>query len=120
MASFEGYRHEAGSNMSEVERVADAMSATAERYGLSVVNKAFHAFNTQGMTGVLVLAESHFSIHTWPESGFAAVDLFTCNRDRNAQEITLLAIEYFAELLGCKVTNYTSVKREGFSNKKDF
>ena len=38
----------------------------------------FHKFNPQGVTGVVVISESHISIHTWPEHGYAAVDVFTC------------------------------------------
>ena len=38
----------------------------------------FHEFEPQGVTGVIVLSESHLSIHTWPETGYAAVDFYTC------------------------------------------
>jgi S-adenosylmethionine decarboxylase len=43
-----------------------------------IVQSVFHLFNPHGVSGVVVIAESHFAIHTWPEYGYAAVDLFTC------------------------------------------
>jgi len=46
--------------------------------GATPLHEVVHAFSPHGVTGVVVIAESHFAIHTWPEHGFAAVDLFTC------------------------------------------
>jgi S-adenosylmethionine decarboxylase len=51
----------------------------AEVAGARVLNSYFHSFGTgDGVTGVVLLAESHISIHTWPESGLAAADIFMC------------------------------------------
>ena len=51
----------------------------AETAGATVLGSHFHSFGSlQGITGVVLLAESHISIHTWPESDFAAVDIFMC------------------------------------------
>ncbi len=50
----------------------------AELAGATVVNDCFHRFSPQGVSGVVVIAESHLSIHTWPECGYAALDFFTC------------------------------------------
>jgi S-adenosylmethionine decarboxylase len=58
-----------------------ALRAAAVAIGARVLSAAFHAFSPHGVTGVLLLAESHLSIHTWPEHGYAAVDLFTCGGD---------------------------------------
>ncbi len=46
----------------------------------TVVDSVFHKFNPYGLSGVIVLAESHFAIHTWPEHNYAAIDLFTCGK----------------------------------------
>jgi S-adenosylmethionine decarboxylase len=55
------------------------LRAAAEAAGARILHGHFHAFGPeQGVTGVLLLAESHISIHTWPEAGFAAVDIFMC------------------------------------------
>lgn len=54
------------------------MSQAAEVAGATVLKTAFQDFNPQGVSGVVVIAESHLTIHTWPEHGYAAVDIFTC------------------------------------------
>jgi S-adenosylmethionine decarboxylase len=46
--------------------------------GAEVREVAFHKFSPQGVSGVVVISESHLAIHTWPELGYAAVDVFTC------------------------------------------
>jgi S-adenosylmethionine decarboxylase len=60
------------------DTLRDAMLSAAVKARCTVVSEAFHKFSPQGVTGVVVLAESHISIHTWPELGYAAVDIFTC------------------------------------------
>jgi S-adenosylmethionine decarboxylase proenzyme len=47
--------------------------------GLTIVGDAFHQFQPQGVTGTVLLAESHLAIHTWPECGFVTVDVYVCN-----------------------------------------
>ncbi len=55
------------------------LRAAAEAAGARILHSHFHSFGqSQGVTGVLLLAESHISIHTWPEYGFAAADIFMC------------------------------------------
>ena len=56
----------------------DAMVTAAVDCGAVVLGDSFHRFSPQGVSGVVVIAESHLSIHTWPEYGYAAVDIFTC------------------------------------------
>jgi S-adenosylmethionine decarboxylase len=48
------------------------------RGGGTIVTDVFHTFNPHGVSGVIVIAESHVAIHTWPEHGYAAVDIFSC------------------------------------------
>ena len=55
-----------------------AITNAAKRAGATLLNLITHRFDPQGVTGLALLAESHISIHTWPESGYAAVDVFTC------------------------------------------
>jgi S-adenosylmethionine decarboxylase len=56
----------------------DTITAAASEAGATLLNLITHRFQPQGVTGLALLAESHISIHTWPESGYAAVDVFTC------------------------------------------
>lgn len=60
------------------EYVAETMLAAVEASGATVIQPFFHQFAPQGVSGVVVISESHFSIHTWPEYGYAALDVFTC------------------------------------------
>ncbi len=46
--------------------------------GATIISDTFHEFSPHGVSGVVVIAESHVAIHTWPEHGYAAVDIFTC------------------------------------------
>ncbi|MFC2010878.1 adenosylmethionine decarboxylase [Chloroflexota bacterium] len=52
--------------------------AAASVAGATVLGESFHQFNPHGVSGVVIIAESHIFIHTWPECGYAAVDIFTC------------------------------------------
>jgi len=54
------------------------MVDAALRTGAEIREVAFHKFSPQGVSGVVVISESHLAIHTWPEFGYAAVDVFTC------------------------------------------
>jgi S-adenosylmethionine decarboxylase len=56
----------------------NAITSAAKRAGATLLHLVTHHFEPQGVTGLALLAESHISIHTWPESGYAAVDVFTC------------------------------------------
>jgi len=62
-------------DMGYLERI---MAQAAEVAGATVLKTAFQNFNPQGVSGVVVFAESHLTIHTWPEYGYAAIDIFTC------------------------------------------
>jgi S-adenosylmethionine decarboxylase proenzyme len=54
------------------------MQEAALKSNATIVNSVFHRFSPHGVSGVVVIAESHLAIHTWPEYSYAAVDLFTC------------------------------------------
>ena len=54
------------------------MLAAANEAGATVLGESFHQFNPHGISGAVIIAESHLFIHTWPEYGYAAVDIFTC------------------------------------------
>lgn len=62
----------------DLQFVEKVMRKAAVISGATIVDAVFHKFSPQGVTGVVVVAESHFSIHTWPEYGYCAIDIFTC------------------------------------------
>ena len=67
------------SRLDDVDHVADALRRAARACGATVLESRLHPFDeNDGVTGVVLLAESHVTIHTWPEHDYAAVDLFMC------------------------------------------
>lgn len=59
----------------------EVLTGAARAAGARVLEARFHHFGEgQGVTGVVLLAESHISVHSWPETGFAALDIFLCGR----------------------------------------
>ncbi|MDA3915500.1 MAG: adenosylmethionine decarboxylase [Deltaproteobacteria bacterium] len=58
--------------------VEKALLQAASNSGATIISSSFHGFNPQGVSGVVVIAESHFTVHAWPEHDYAAVDIFTC------------------------------------------
>lgn len=75
LAEIYGCDAEILNNRKLIEKI---MVESALKAGAEVREVAFHKFSPQGVSGVVVISESHLAIHTWPELGYAAVDIFTC------------------------------------------
>lgn len=75
--------------LDDAARIERMMRSAADAAQATVVSATFHRFAPQGVSGVVVIAESHLSIHTWPEYGYAAVDFYTCGdcRPERAHEL---------------------------------
>lgn len=85
-------------------RIEAMMRAAASAAGARVLSAHFHRFGGEGgVTGVLLLAESHLSVHTWPEVGLAAVDAFMCGRARAEAAVDALCAAMRAERRTCEV-----------------
>ena len=66
-------------NLCDPDHIDRALREAAEAAGATILHSHFHHFSPNGgVSGVLVLAESHISIHTWPERDFASIDIFMC------------------------------------------
>ena len=63
--------------LNDAQRIENYMKRAALECGATIVSSTFQTFNPHGVSGVIVIAESHLAIHTWPEYGYAAVDVFT-------------------------------------------
>lgn len=61
-----------------LDKVTEIMVTAAKTAKATVVEVAFHEFNPFGISGMVIIAESHLAIHTWPEYNYAAVEIFTC------------------------------------------
>jgi len=59
----------------------------AKKAGATVIETLLHQFNPYGLSGIVIIAESHLAIHTWPEHGYAAIDIFTCGNVKVAENI---------------------------------
>ena len=100
--------------LNDVDMIEAHMMQAAEAAGATIVERTFHHFSPHGVSGVVVIAESHLAIHTWPEYGYAAVDLFTCGD-------TILpdpCFEYLKEALGAENYSVTEMKRGILQNVK--
>ncbi len=81
--------------ISNVKQVTDAMVGAAKAANATIVDVSFHEFNPFGISGMVIIAESHLSIHTWPEYNYAAVDIFTCGDVINPGDAARYLIERF-------------------------
>jgi len=78
--------------------VRTTISRAAKTSGAQLLDLITHRFHPQGVTGLALLAESHISIHTWPESRYAAVDVFTCGDHTNPEKACdLLRKEFYSQ-----------------------
>jgi S-adenosylmethionine decarboxylase proenzyme len=75
-------------------RIENYMKRAAIECGATIVSATFNTFNPHGVSGVVVIAESHLAIHTWPEYGYAAVDVFTCGETVDPEVATRALKEY--------------------------
>ncbi len=96
--------------INNLDRVKTAMVEAARRAQASIVDVCFHEFNPFGISGVVVIAESHLAIHTWPEYRFAAVDVFTCGDTLQPQ----VAVDYLAAEMGAARTSAIELQRGVF------
>jgi len=64
--------------LNDLELLQNYMREAVIESGATIIDSTFHKFNPHGISGVIVIAESHMALHTWPEYGYAAIDFFTC------------------------------------------
>jgi S-adenosylmethionine decarboxylase len=83
-------------NLDSSRRVRRALLDIVDALHLTLLSIKIHKFSPIGVTGVAVVSESHVVIHTWPELGYAAVDVFTCGEQRNPDDAVPVLREHFA------------------------
>jgi S-adenosylmethionine decarboxylase len=66
--------------LDEIGHIEETLKRCIEAAGATLLHMHLHRFQPTGVSGVAVLAESHISIHTWPEAGYAAIDVFMCGK----------------------------------------
>ncbi|MCE5195138.1 MAG: adenosylmethionine decarboxylase [Nitrospiraceae bacterium] len=90
-----------------LEKVKNAMVSAAKKARATIIDVSFHEFSPFGISGMVIIAESHLSIHTWPEYGYAAVDIFTCGDIIKPEAAANFLIEKFK----CKNPSVVEMKR---------
>ncbi|DAA96042.1 TPA: S-adenosylmethionine decarboxylase proenzyme [Candidatus Gastranaerophilales bacterium HUM_9] len=89
------------------DRIENLMVDAAIECGATIVQKCFHMFSPYGVSGVVIISESHLAIHTWPELGYAAVDLFTCGPKCDPK----IAYEFLKKKFDSRKASFTQLKR---------
>ncbi|MGH7321405.1 MAG: adenosylmethionine decarboxylase [Candidatus Rokuibacteriota bacterium] len=102
--------------LSSLETVKTALVEAAKRAEATIIDVVFHEFNPFGVSGVVVIAESHLSIHTWPEYRYAAVDIFSCGETLKPAA----AASYLVEQFGASRASCVEVKRGVFPGRAGF
>ncbi|MCL2766949.1 MAG: adenosylmethionine decarboxylase [Peptococcaceae bacterium] len=93
--------------LNDIGKVEEIMVTAALEAGAEVREYTFHKFSPQGVSGVVIISESHLAIHTWPELGYAAVDVFTCGDRVNPWD----ACEYLSKSFCAKEMIAKEVER---------
>ena len=79
--------------LNDLPFVRESLLFAAKEAGGTILSESFHQFEPQGVTGIVAIAESHVSIHTWPEYGYAAADIFTCGEHFKPERAAQLLID---------------------------
>ena len=103
-----------GEVLNDLDFIRDCLRDTAEQIGATVVNEAFYRFTPHGISGVVIIAESHLCIHTWPEHKYAAVDIFTCGDSIEPEQ----AVKPLVEKLRAKDPSFIELKRGILQNSQ--
>jgi S-adenosylmethionine decarboxylase len=93
--------------INDLHKVEDILMESVNISGAEIITPVFHKFNPHGVSGVVVIAESHFSIHTWPEYGYCAVDIFTCGDTIDSQK----ALTFMKKAFEAKSISVVETKR---------
>lgn len=92
------------------EEIESHLLTSIEGSGATYVNHFFHQFSPQGVSGAIIIAESHISIHTWPEHGYAALDVFTCGEKMMGDKI----VENILNVFRCTKHNIRYIERGNY------
>jgi len=93
--------------LDDVDEITNTMTQAALASGATILKIEFHKFAPIGVSGMIIIAESHLSIHTWPEYKYAACDVFTCGDKIDPY----LAVDYLVSRLDAKSSSIIEMKR---------
>lgn len=98
--------------LKDTRLVEELMNEAARHSGATIVESVFHTFNPYGVSGAVIISESHLTIHTWPEYGYASVDVYTCGDTVDPW----LGFRYLEDTLGATHSESIEVPR-GMTDK---
>ena len=110
---FYGCHEERINSSSYIKQV---LLQAAKMMNLSVVNATIHEFSPIGVSGVIVIEESHIAIHTWPEHNYVAIDFFTCGKSYDLAE----GIDWLAKEFQAKKVTQSQEKRGSLQEVKKY
>ncbi len=93
--------------ISDLNTVEELILEAVRISGATIVESFFHLFPPNGVSGIVVVAESHFSIHTWPEYNYSAVDIFTCGDSVDSRK----ALSFLKQSLKAKNVSMMELER---------
>lgn len=79
--------------LNDLDFLKNCLNEAAIQCGATVVGETFYRFSPHGVSGIVNIAESHISVHTWPEYRYAAVDVFTCGDSVKPEEAAMLIVQ---------------------------
>lgn len=102
--------------LSDLAFLKDALLSAAMEAGATIIEESFHPFDPYGgVSGMVIIAESHLSIHTWPEFGYAAVDIFICGNSLHPER----AVELLVDRLQARNPSVLELKRGIFDSSEE-
>ena len=93
--------------LNDKDRIEEIIMKGVQLSGAEIIAPVFHKFSPHGVSGVVVIAESHFTIHTWPEFGYCALDIFTCGDKIDSKK----ALLFLKDELGAGNISVVETKR---------
>ena len=93
--------------INDAQMVEEKLKEAVRVSGANMVQSVIHEFNPHGISGVIVIEESHFSVHTWPEYGYCALDIFTCGDEIDYHS----ALQYLKSEFQAQSMSVTELKR---------
>ena len=84
--------------LNNIQQIEDILVNVVDRVNATLISKSFHQFSPYGVSGVVVIAESHITIHTWPEHRYAAIDVFTCDDSVDYNLVESILVDQFKAL----------------------
>ncbi len=93
--------------LSDANKIREIFLKAAEVGDMEVKASYFFKFSPTGVSGMVIVAESHISIHTWPEKGYAAIDVYTCGKKADPEK----AVDYILDTIKAEYAHVSEVKR---------